>query len=82
MKIKFEYFKPSGKWYASGEADFDPNVFHKCIYPKEFGRRALELKILPGLIGGTWTGPFTVCPMRHNDGSDYTELVLPQKMGW
>lgn len=70
--LKFVYMKESGKYYTGGELKIsvDDERFKGCIYPKDFGIRCRELKLLPGISGGTWPGPFTV---EHN----YTELVMP-----
>lgn len=69
------YFKPSGKWYTDGTDEFPKSLFEGCIYPRDYGRRLNELKLLPGLQSGTWNdGPFTV------DVQDkYVELVIPRK---
>lgn len=60
IKVRFTYYKRTGKHYSSGVAWYETDDFPGCIYPREFGYRALQLKALPGLLGGTWDGPFTV----------------------
>lgn len=74
MRIKFVYFKANGKFYATGECEWDNTVLVGCIYPREIGRKMNEACKLPGLSSGKWDGPFTV-------GIDYPELVLPQEPG-
>lgn len=75
MIAEFVYFKESGKYYSKGilrVKDEYGNLderFLDCIYPKDFGLRALELKILPDLASGVWNGPFLVI-------APYPELVM------
>ncbi len=75
MIAKFTYFKESGKYYSGGELRVKDELgnidlrFSGCIYPKDFGLRALELKMLPDLASGVWSGPFTV-------EAPYPELIL------
>lgn len=71
MKIEFTYFKPSGKYYSSGEAVFDAALFDGLFTPREIGKKVLCLKQLPGLAGGNWSGPFLVNPENQ-----YPEIVL------
>lgn len=77
MKVRCTYFKESGKYYCDsteeGEwTEFPDGMFVSCIYPSQIGRRLRELEKLPGLVNGTWNGPFTITV----EGK-YTELVLP-----
>lgn len=71
------YFKASGKYYAQAADKFNKQVFtesgERCIYPRDYGRVLRTLKMLPGLVNGTWEGPFII-----NVGS-YIELVLPEE---
>lgn len=77
MIAKFIYFKENGKYYTGGEIDVGdyPNYlkedFKGCIYPKDFGFRAIDLKILPGIAGGIWSGPIMV-------EAPYPTLILNQ----
>lgn len=70
IQVKCVYFKPSGKWYSYGAAQFDKALFEGCIYPREYGNRLRQKLLLPGLHDGYWNGPFTV-------ETEYVELVLP-----
>lgn len=75
MIAKFTYFKESGKYYTSGdltvkdEAGNNDIRFDGCIYPSDYGKRALELKILPDLAGGFWRYSFIV-------EAPYPELII------
>jgi len=71
--LKFIYFKDSGKYYTESEGLFPVEYFGGCIYPKQKGKKLLEMQKLPGIVGGTWDGPFVVI-------AEYAELVLPEKM--
>lgn len=72
------YFKASGKYYTEGAAAYPASLFEECIYPRDYGRRLLELKRLPGLQSGTWSGCFTVRVMK--DIGSYTELVVQHEL--
>lgn len=66
MKVLLEYFKPSGKWYSSGEMDL-PRM--ELFEVWEIVEAAMKHRALPGLVLGH--GDFTVLvdvpdhPNRH-----------------
>lgn len=57
MKVKFTYFKASGKFYANGEGEFPDTDFWSFIdVVKDMQQRQ---ETFPGLIG-TWNLPILV----------------------
>jgi len=72
MLAKFNYFKDSGKWYTDGECEITEEEKKEHIYPKELGKFLRQEKRLPGLLGGTWGGCFTI-------EVGYVELVFPEE---
>jgi hypothetical protein len=56
MQAEFDYFKDSGKWYASGVVDFEGTVYDSFVSAKDL---IASGRPLPGLIG-SWSGPIVV----------------------
>jgi hypothetical protein len=73
LKIKCTYFKEGGKYYTEGEDEFPSDLFEHHFNPRQYGRRLLELKRLPGIAGGTWDGPFVI---EVHPSPGYPELCL------
>jgi hypothetical protein len=62
MKVFLTYFKPSGKYYTTGE--YETNLPYMYEVFEEVRRMKRENK-LPGLNGGSWSGPIYVIAPDH-----------------
>ena len=71
IDIECYYYKKSGKYYTHAKERFPVDIFKGCVYPRDYGKRLLEMKALPGLESGTWEHSFTV----HVEDK-YPELVV------
>ena|SRR5688572_15473229 len=83
FKVRLDYFKPSGKWYAEGTYDHDlktcgdeppgSNVAYSYDLVDEVRVQAQigSLAPLPGLVGG-WDGPILIRILgRYDDSGNY-----------
>ena len=71
-KVTCNYYKASGKYYASGKCYVKQALINELIYPGAIGRWMRDKGCLPGLASGRWEEFFTV---RVDER--YTELVVP-----
>lgn len=78
MKVKLTYFKKTGKYYSTGEFDFEPSsiaTWHEAIDKvKEMQRR----EKLPGLIDGAVDFIILVEPQICGFGGEVPHIIFPK----
>lgn len=60
VRVECIYFRENGKFFQTGRALYEPDLFIGCLSAKSFGERLRALEGLPGLATGVWRGPFMV----------------------
>lgn len=74
MKLRFTYYKRSGKYYTTDEIDVDPaRPFFKLLEDVQRWRHEARL---PGLQRGTWEGPFVVEQIEANGEVGLSQLFV------
>ena len=72
MRVKLQYFKPSGKYYTSGEYVTTKKHMHEIF---EEVQHKLLTRTLPGLVQGH--SGFTVYVRAPEHVHDYPALITP-----
>ena len=74
IKIRFTYFKTTGKYYCEGTAEFEAGLFTNCIYPRDYVKVLWDTKQLPGVETGVWLG---ITLIEILSPEKYPELFIP-----
>lgn len=70
MKLRIDYFKPSGKWYHRVNHELHAIYGHEAVSQI---RNLNSIGHLPGLASGKWDGPIMVTEVEY----DLPYLILP-----
>lgn len=74
MKVQLTYFKPSGKYYTSGQFEFVPTSIDTLGDVWDEVRRRQASDELPDIMGGRH---FYILVRSPDDPHDHPKLILP-----